>query len=312
MTQSFLPLNSREKPTEMSKNGIASSLVLALMIVLYSCVPQKQVSSSKTQLSTINTKLQEDQDLLNKLDAARANKETQNGIDDTANARLRQYINATKEEIDTLIKGNSIFIGESVVDKNDWERLKSALSRIKSSSKKINDKVQFLGDLINRNLVIKLDQDVIFEPGEYRVSGSVAENITKQFEPAVKEIDLFTKKYPDFPLSLVITAKGYADGSIISPSTQLYRDLKQRLNLSNVEPDNRELNKELSRARAEAVKLLFQKFASTRTDTKIFNSKVLYLYEGKGELYPDPLVSDYRSKDPRRRVVLLYWSVFPE
>jgi hypothetical protein len=123
---------------------------------------------------------------------------------------------------------------------------------------------------------------------------------------------MFTKKYPDFPLSLVITAKGYADGSIIPVGSQLYRDLKQRLNLSTVEPDNRELNKELSRARAEAVKLLFQKFATARTDSRIFNSKVLYLYEGKGELYPNPLISDYRSKDPRRRVVYLYWSVFPE
>lgn len=297
----------------MSKKWRASNLLaFALMLILYSCVPQKQVSSTKTELATINSELQQNNQELDKLDALRSGKEKENEIDDTSNSRLRQYINATREEIDTLIKGNSIIIGESVVDKNDWDRLKSALSRIKGSSKKINDKILFLGDLMNRNLVIKLDQDVIFDPGEYRVSASVAENITKQFEPAVKEIDLFTKKYPEFPLSLVITAKGYSDGTIIPPGSQLYRDLKQRLNLTSVEPDSRELNKELSRARAEAVKLLFQKFASGRTDTKIFNSKVLYLYEGKGEMYPDPTVTDYRSKDPRRRVVLLYWSVFPD
>lgn len=249
---------------------------------------------------------------MSKLDAKREGKENQNEIDDTANVRIKRYIDNTKAEIDTLLKGNSIVIGETVIDRNDWERLKNALSFNRNSSKKINDKIDFLNDLITRNLVVKLDQDVIFEPGQYRVSPTVAESMTKQFEPAIREIDLFTKKYPDFPLSLVITAKGYSDATIIPPGSQLYRDLKQRLNLNSSEPDNRELNKELSRARAEGVKLLFQRFANTRGDNRIFNSKVLYLYEGKGEMYPDPVVSDYRSNDPRRRVVLLFWSVSPE
>lgn len=284
----------------------------ATILLLYSCVPQQQVANSKNELSTINSRLSENEEALRQLDAIRAGKEKENSIDDTTNLRLKKYIDATREEIDTMIKGNSIRIGESVVDKNDWERLKKALTDIRKSSNKINDKILFLSDLINRNLVVKLDQDVIFEPGQYRISPTVADNITKQFEPAIKEIDLFTKKYPDFPLSLVITAKGYADGTIIPPGSQLHRDLKQRLNLNSTEPDNRELNKELSRARAEAVKLLFQKFANARTDTRIFNSKVLYLYEGKGELYPDPSITNYRTNDPRRRVVLLYWSVFPE
>ena len=294
-----------------SKTGCTIAVISSIFF-LTSCIPQKQVSSSKTELNSINSELYENNEVLHKLDAIRVAKETENEIDDSLSLRLKKYIDATREEIDTLIKGNSIMIGETIVDKNDWDRLKSALSSIRNSSRKINDKVLFLSDLVNRNLVIKLDQDVIFEPGQYRVTPSLADNITKQFEPAIREIDLFTKKYPDFPLSLVITAKGYSDATLIPAGSQLYRDLKQRLNLSTVEPDNRELNKELSRARAEGIKLLFQKFASGRTDSRIFNSKVLYLYEGKGELYPDPSVTNYRSNDPRRRVVLLYWSVFPE
>jgi outer membrane protein OmpA-like peptidoglycan-associated protein len=289
-------------------------LLFALVIVmnLASCLPQKQVTSSKTELTTINKQLGENNVTLKELDDRRNNKENQNEIDDTANARIKQFIDKTKTEIDNLVNKNSIVIGETVVDKNDWDRLKKTLSFTRGSAKTINDKILFLNDLINRNMVVKLDQDVLFEPGKYSVAPSVVETIGKLFEPAAKEIDLFTKKYPDFPLSLVITAKGYADATTIAEGSSLYRELKERLSMSNKDPDSKELNKELSRARAEAVKMLFQKFAASRGDNQIFSSKVLYLHQGMGESLPDPKLSDYKTNDARRRVVLLFWSVFPE
>jgi outer membrane protein OmpA-like peptidoglycan-associated protein len=286
--------------------------VFAIALNLFSCVPQKQVTSSKKELTTINTQLGDNSNTLKNLDAIRSKKETQNEIDDTANARIKKFIDKTNTEIDTLIKNNTILIGETSVDKNDWERLRNTLSFSRNASKKINDKILFLNDLINRNMVVKLDQDVLFEPGKYSVDPSQVETISKLFEPAAKEIDLFTKKYPDFPLSLVITSKGYADATAIGEGSSLYRELKERLSMSTKEPDSKELNKELSRARAEAVRNLFKKFAESRSDNQIFSSKVLHLYEGKGELLPDPKVTDYKVNDPRRRVVLLFWSVFPD
>jgi outer membrane protein OmpA-like peptidoglycan-associated protein len=291
----------------------AMLLVFIASFFLFSCVPQKKVSSSKKELASINDNLYMNQNKLLELNSQRVQKENQNEIDDTANARIRKFIERTKNEIDTLIKNNSIRIGETVVEKTDWDRLRSALSVSRSSTKKINDKILFLNDLISRNLVVKLDQDVIFEPGKYQVSPAVAQTISKQFEPAVKEIDMFTRKYPDFPLSLVITAKGYADGTVIPPGTPLYNELKQKLTkLSSQEPDSKELNKQLSRERAESVKSLFQSFATKNNTNEIFQTKVLYLFEGKGETPPDPKVNDYKVNDPRRRIVLLFWSVFPE
>ena len=291
----------------------AMLLAFIAAFTLYSCVPQKKLDSSKKELGTINAQLQENNSKLMALNAERIDKEKHNEIDDTANARIKKFIDRTKAEIDTLIKNNTVLIGETVVEKSDWDRLRNALSFSRSSSKKINDKLLFLNDLISRNLVVKLDQDVLFEPGKYEVSPSVAQTISKQFEPAVKEIDLFTKKYPDFPLSLVITAKGYADATVIAPGTQLYNELRQKLTrLSSQEPDSKELNKQLSRDRAESVKILFQSFATGSNANEIFKTKVLYLFEGKGETLPDPKVTDYKTNDPRRRVVLLFWSVFPE
>ncbi len=286
--------------------------VFVIAVNFFSCVPQKEVTSSKKELTSINTQLGQNKNTLTNLDAQRSNKEIQNEIDDTANARIKKFIDKTRTEIDTLIKGNTILIGETVVNKEDWDRLRKTLSFSRNSSKTINDKILFLNDLINRNLVVKLDQDVLFEPGKYTVVPNVVTTIGQLFEPAAIEIDLFTKKYPDFPLSLVITAKGYADATSIAEGSSLYRDLKERLSLSVKDPDSKELNRELSRARAEAVKILFQKFAATRSDNGIFLRKVVYIYEGKGELLPDPKITDYKIDDPRRRVVLLFWSVFPE
>ena len=283
-----------------------------ITLCLFSCVPQKKIAASKKGLTTINEQLGQYNISLKNIDTLRNNKERQNEIDDTANNRIKTFIDKTQVEIDTLINKNVILIGETVVNKDDLERLQKTLALSASLSKKINEKVLFLKDLIEKNMVVRLDQDVLFEPGKYTVIPNVIATIGKLFEPAAKEIDLFTKKYPDFPLSLVITAKGYADAVTITEGTPLYRDLKERLILSVKDPDSKELNKELSRARAEAVKILFQKFASTRSDNGIFSRKVVYIYEGKGEALPDPKITDYKVDDPRRRVVLLFWSVFPE
>ncbi|HEX4875498.1 MAG TPA: hypothetical protein VFV31_02430, partial [Chitinophagaceae bacterium] len=175
-----------------------------------------------------------------------------------------------------------------------------------------NKKILFLEDLIKTNMVVKLDQDVLFEPGSYKVSPSVIANIGKLFEPAAIEIDRFASKYQDFTLSLVISIKGYADATTINEGSSLYNNLKSRLALSNSNPDARELNKELSRARAEEVRKLFSKYAETRSDNGLYTKNIFYIYEGKGEQFPDPKITNYTIDDPRRRIVLLFWSIFPD
>jgi outer membrane protein OmpA-like peptidoglycan-associated protein len=286
--------------------------LLIVSLCFFSCVPQKKVNADKKQLEKLDSQLVQHSTDLKKLDEKRQYKETQNEIDSAANSRIKKFIDNTNLEIDTLHKQNTIHIGEAVINKEDWDRLRAVLSRTRSAQQRIEQKISFLEDLINRNMVVKLEQDVLFEPGSYSVSPTVVRNMTKIFEPAVLEIDRFTKKYPDFPLSLVITFKGYADATTIGEGSSLYNNLRSRLALSGREPDNKELNKELSRARAESVRNLFKDFAASRSDNGIYIRNVLYLYEGKGESLPDPKQTDYRLDDPRRRVVLLFWSIFPD
>lgn len=287
-------------------------LASVIVINLYSCVPQKKVVFVKKELSVVDSQLRQYDNTLKKLDEQRKNKIEQNEIDDTANARLKYFIDKTNATIDSLNKQNTILIGNTSVVKADLEKLISSLSLSRASSKQIGDKLLFLTDLMNQNLVIQIDQDIIFEPGKYSISPTMSNVIGKFFEPPAKEIDLFVKKYPNFPISLVITANGYADATSISEGSLLYKDLKDRISLSGREPSNKELNKELSRARANEVIQLFQKFARDRLGSGGYLKNVLYLHEGKGEAMPDPRISDYKIDDRRRRLVLLYWSIFPE
>ncbi|OSZ81548.1 hypothetical protein CAP36_10030 [Chitinophagaceae bacterium IBVUCB2] len=276
-----------------------------------SCVPQKQVTTHQQQLAIIDSQLVRHSEKLKALDQQRQNKQDQNEIDDTASLRLQKFIGMTNTEIDKLVTQNAILIGNTSVNKDDWNRLKQALTFSNSTSKLIGDKVSLINELINRNTVIKLDQDVLFGPGQYNLSPAVAYNIGKIFDPVAKEIDYFVKKYPDFPLSLVITAKGYADATAIEEGSFLYKKLVPRIN-TTATPTNEQINKELSNARAQSVIDLLKTFTVGKSADGNNVRNLLFLHEGKGEKFPNPKITDYTINDPRRRIVLLFWSIFPD
>lgn len=296
----------------MAPKQILYCLIAATPLFIFSCVPQKQATSHKREIAQLDSLLQNHSRILKDQDGLRKKRQDQNEIDSTTDARMQKFIGVANEEINKAVAQNQILIGQTVVNREDWDQLKKGLSFARSTSKLISDKVSLISDLMNRNAVVRLDQDLIFEPGKYTANPDVANSIAKIFEPAAKEIDYFIQKYPDFPLSLVITAKGYADATTISEGSSLYKDLYSRLRLKGTEPDAKELNKELSRARAEEVISLLKKYTQGRSVDGGNVKNILYLFEGKGDSFPDPKLTDYKVDDKRRRVVLLFWGLFPE
>ncbi len=293
----------------MKKRRTSGWLWIALIpACLVSCIPQGKVARTKKQLSQQDSLLQVYNGQLNALDEKRQNKVSLNELDDTANSRISQFIEKTKAEIGQLHNENTVLIGTVEVKKDDWERLRKNLSHCLNATKRINGKIMFLTDLINRNMVLQLDQDVLFEPGKYVVAPAVISSIGKIFEPVSREISNFTQKYPDFPLSLAITAKGYADATSISEGTNLYRDLKSDVEFTGQPLTRENLNKSLSNLRARSVIELFKAYTKERGN----QGNIIFIYKGKGEDLPDPKITDYKVDDPRRRIVLLYWSVFPD
>ncbi len=288
------------------------SLLLVISVFFFSCVPQKKVALQQQQLAIIDSQLLKHNLQLKELNAHRQKKQDLNEMDDAASSQIQTFINNTTTEIDKIVTQNSILVGNTAVDKNDWKSLNKALTFSQSKQKLIGDKLSLITELINRNTVVMLDQDVLFSPGQYNLSPSVSYTLGKTFEPVVKEIDYFVNKYPDFPLSLVITAKGYADATTISDKSVLYKKLQDRLSLSNAKPTNEDLNKELSNARAQSVINLLKTFTVGKSADGKSVKNILYLYEGKGEKLPDLKITNYKAEDSRRRIVLLFWSIFPD
>ncbi|MCB0742065.1 MAG: hypothetical protein KDB92_13705, partial [Chitinophagaceae bacterium] len=273
------------------KNINKLPLLPALLIIfsLYACVPQKEVTHTKKQLAQVDINLIGHQQKMQKLNEQRQQKENDNEISDTASYKIKKFIDKTNTQIAELVAKNKILIGDVSVNKEDWLALQKALSFSREQEKLIGDKVSLIAELINRNTVIELDQDVIFGPGQYTLSPDVSQMISKMFAPVAKEINYFINKYPDFPLSLVLTAKGYADATTINKSSNLYQKLADRMKLSGkTDFTNEELNQELSNARAESVINLLKTFTVGKSPDGTSVKNILYLFEGKGEKFPSP------------------------
>lgn len=281
-----------------------------ISVIFISCSSTQKITNGKEQIAARDSVLSQYDKQLADLSKQVKQKEQANEMDDTAATRIRRFIGASQAEIEKLKAQNAILLGQTSVDRGNWQDLKQQLRLSKQLAETMADRVEMINDLVNRNLVIKLDQDIIFESGKYLVSPDVAGKLETLFQPAADEINAFIKKYPDYPLSVVINANGFADATSIAEGTTLYKDIKARL--KSGASGSREMNREISRLRAEDVMNYFRKFFAARFSTGKHIRNIVYVFDGKGEEYPNPKVTDYRADDPRRRVVLLYWSVFPE
>lgn len=286
------------------------SLILMTVTVLFACSSTQKIVSGKKDLAAQTSQLNQYDKQLDDLSAKIKQKEQQNEMDDTAATRIRKFIGASQAEIAKLKAQNDILLGQTTVDRGNWQDLKQQLRLSAKLAETMADRVEMISDLVNRNLVIKLDQDIIFESGKYLVSPDVAGKLETLFQPAADEINAFIKKYPDYPLSVVVNANGFADATSIAEGTGLYKDIKARL--KSGASGSKEMNREISRLRAEDVMNYFRKFFAARFSTGKHIRNIVYVFDGKGEEFPNPKNTDYRIDDPRRRVVLLYWSVFPE
>jgi flagellar motor protein MotB len=287
-----------------------SYFICSTILLLISCVSQKKIIAEWERLRNKEALLAGREKSLTDLNTELTQKAMLNEIDDSSAAKIKRIIGISKAELDKLQAQNEILTGKTSVSKADWPEIRKSLELTDELLKSTADKLALINDLLSRPLVIRIDQDIIFEPGQYKVSASQALNMPRVFEPAANEIDAFIKKYPDFDLSLIVNANGFADATAIAEGSALYRDLKARVN--SPAASGRELNKELSRLRAEEVIELFKKYYSSRPRPGKNVKNIIFSFEGKGDELPNPRASDYKTDDPRRRVVLLFWSVFPE
>ena len=125
--------------------------LLIYLLFMAGCVPKQGITKARNDLSTVNQQLKQHDAGLTALEKDRKKKEQLNEIDDTASSRIKKFIDKTHQQLDTLVKNNIVLIGETALEKDDWDRLRKALSFSRKTSKTIGDKIEFLNELIEQN-----------------------------------------------------------------------------------------------------------------------------------------------------------------
>ena len=92
-------------------------LLLLALLSITSCIPKQGITNARKELSTINQQLKDKDASLANLEKERKKKEQLNQIDDTASSRIKKFIDNTHQQLDTLVRNNTVLIGETALEK---------------------------------------------------------------------------------------------------------------------------------------------------------------------------------------------------
>lgn len=150
-----------------------------------------------------------------------------------------------------------------------------------------------------------------FPTGEYTIPNQYKERIKNDFRPIFKEIVDFSNRYGSVKLAAILNTQGYADAQDFNRQSAIVKTLSERL--GNPEPSRADLNLMLSQLRAKSLgdymEEMLQEYRKSVSDANI--DVVDLKWEGKGETLPNESITDYKTNDPRRRIVVIFWNVLP-
>ncbi len=256
-----------------------------------------------------------------------------------------KIINDTKQKVEDHLKSEDINaeLADSIKAKiakysTDLDSFKNAInftnSKINTSrSTYVNNKIQISESfrlidryisksnyrlrrftLINESLNQKymFDLAAFFGPGKYDIPEDKKDIAEKLFSPLIDSIVNLYNKYADVDKKATLVILGYADGSSFSPESGMYKSIVEKLNDSTATKEK--INQKLSEWRAinigNLMEYLIEKKIPNYKDIKAID--FLFEEKGKGEEYPSKRVTDYKTDDDRRRVVLLFWNILPK
>ncbi len=316
-----------------------AALVLSLFfILLTSCGPQKEIHSSidsdvQKSIELIDAMVQNQSEisgamkkrleiLEQKYKDFRIEESTYNRLKATFEDGLadsEQKIESLKQERNRLlgIRDNKPPVSLLNTKKNTEYKANSditianVLKNVEESGKETLENLEsyMLSDaLLEKDLKREFELSVFFPAGVYEINEGDYSDAKTAFQPLIDEISEFVNAYPNRKLVIKIVTKGYADGQRVNPQSSLGKKLTTILGPMD---DSKDMNKGLSRLRAEEISGLL---GSLMKDAGLGTSSnhILELKPiGMGETLPNPTITDYQEDDRRRRIVSVFWDVFP-
>lgn len=293
-----------------------------LMFSLGSCYQSRMVSVNNNLSKSRIYFLKEDS-MLNMLLQKKQQKLLEQVIDDSTSIKIDRKLagylknnDSIEQKLSTI---DSLMVSRRSLRKSYKGKIRPMVLLLQTNLK--NDSAAFasrmlkyymIDDVLNRAKLNLFSSAAFFAPGEFKIMDENIALITTSFMPIIDSLMAFNNKYAAIAREVTLAIYGYADGTAISAPSELASFLLEKMGKQSA--SNQELNKELSRLRADELNTAMMELLKMRMVSFLGIDKLTManIVKGNGEQYPNPNIKDYAVDDERRRIVLLYWSVLPE
>jgi hypothetical protein len=287
--------------------------------LLSSCVGNRKIAAAKEKLKSIEAQMQKENAEIKGISSLGNTKLQANKIDNNILYKIDTRLSKATAQLDAAqLQANRLT--EILKDK------KSTRKNYKSIVLPVLDSLQKQSDRYAQRLVLYLmikegldvadfkqfDLAAFFGPGKYLIPEDKVEIASMSFTPVIDSLMFFSNKYSQIPRTATLIILGYADGTGVTPGSELYYTLLDELRKPQAEKE--ELNQKISELRSkELIKQMTGLYLKKATGFKDVDKLTIeYVGQGKGEALPMANIKDYRIDDDRRRIVLCYWVVLPD
>lgn len=302
------------------KKNISNSSIFLICLFLVSCYGSKktqmnQLIQQADSIQKAEVKIVED--TKQKVEDRLKSEDIDTEIADSIKAKINKFSN----DLDSF--KNAINFIDSKINTSRWSyvnnktKIDESFGLIDRYKSKSNYRLRRF-TMINESLDIIVNQQHMFDlaaffgPGKYDIPEDKKVIVEKSFSPLIDSLVKFYNKYGDVDKKATLVILGYADGSGYSPESEIYKSIIEKLNDSTATKEK--MNQQLSEWRAinigNLMELSIEKKIPTYKDIKSID--FLFVEKGKGEEYPSKRITDYKTEDERRRIVLLFWNILPK
>lgn len=302
------------------KKNISNSSIFLICLFLVSCYGSKktqmnQLIQQADSIQKAEVKIVED--TKQKVEDRLKSEDIDTEIADSIKAKINKFSN----DLDSF--KNAINFIDSKINTSRWSyvnnktKIDESFGLIDRYKSKSNYRLRRF-TMINESLDIIVNQQHMFDlaaffgPGKYDIPEDKKVIVEKSFSPLIDSLVKFYNKYGDVDKKATLVILGYADGSGYSPESEIYKSIIEKLNDSTATKEK--MNQQLSEWRAinigNLMEISIEKKIPTYKDIKSID--FLFVEKGKGEEYPSKRITDYKTEDERRRIVLLFWNILPK
>jgi outer membrane protein OmpA-like peptidoglycan-associated protein len=292
----------------VQKDSLISFLFYGIVIVGFSsCIGSKKINQLNSRIEQKNSALQQ---LISKLDSMQVQLATKINAGETDSITSRKvtiFLDSVKKEAAAEVKNNSQ-TPFTKLSRTDYKIINGQIIVANQKIGKQIEDVDLINDLMHQATMEKFKTAAFFDVGKYELPANMVTSAKKAFTPVFDKMMSFAAKYPRKQLQATMVVLGFADEQGYAEDSPLYKDLASAI--QSAEPTRQQLNIEISKRRATNISKVLKEMSDNMLVVQKF--EIQFIAQGRGEHRPNPSITNYTADDERRRVVIIYWGVFPK